>query len=291
MTKAIPIILDTDIGTNPDDMFALVLLVAANADIRMIITGNNHVEQRSRLANYVCELLGKDLPVFVGEPTGTIDFYSDTENLPDKPLKYGYLDAISNILEQEDRVIYLNISSLSNIASIYKNIPPAKQKIEHIQMGLTHFADNNWHKFSDTNSAADIAATMYIYNNFCPSLTVGSHTTINDALRVHPETRLFRFLESSKLPISRLLLGSLQAFYKRRGIWPAMHDPLTASCTLNQDFVTFKPHRISIEKGNYSFGHGSELAISSSADYLKFMEYFSTTIINFLETAEKQLQG
>lgn len=62
------IILDTDIGTDIDDVYALLLAaVSPELDLRGVITVNNDVAMRARIARRVLDLIGRaDVPVVCG---------------------------------------------------------------------------------------------------------------------------------------------------------------------------------------------------------------------------------
>src|SRR5579862_9891614 len=64
-----PILLDTDIGTDIDDAYALVLAAASpELDLRAVTTVNHDVELRARIAKSLLRRLGRDdIPVAVGE--------------------------------------------------------------------------------------------------------------------------------------------------------------------------------------------------------------------------------
>ncbi len=65
---ALPVLLDTDIGTDIDDAYALVLAAASpELDLRGVTTVNNDVELRARIAKLILRLMGRDdIPVATG---------------------------------------------------------------------------------------------------------------------------------------------------------------------------------------------------------------------------------
>jgi len=66
---SLPVILDTDIGTDIDDAYALVLAATSpELDLRAVTTVNNGVETRALIARTLLRLLGRDdVPVASGE--------------------------------------------------------------------------------------------------------------------------------------------------------------------------------------------------------------------------------
>ena len=64
----IPVVLDTDIGTDIDDAYALIIAAASpELDLRAVTTVNNDVCLRARIAKALLRMLGKDhIPVAAG---------------------------------------------------------------------------------------------------------------------------------------------------------------------------------------------------------------------------------
>ena len=66
--RPIPVILDTDIGDDIDDTWALVLaLKSPELDVRLVVTDFGNTEDRAKLAARVLELAGRtDIPIGIG---------------------------------------------------------------------------------------------------------------------------------------------------------------------------------------------------------------------------------
>src|SRR5262245_26985702 len=66
--RRIPVILDTDIGDDIDDTWALVLaLKSPDLDLKLVVTDYGNTEQRARLVARVLELAGRtDIPIGIG---------------------------------------------------------------------------------------------------------------------------------------------------------------------------------------------------------------------------------
>src|SRR5579871_4091962 len=64
----LPLVLDTDIGTDIDDVYALILAaVSPECDLRAVTVVNCDVHLRARLARHILDLLGRrDVPVSMG---------------------------------------------------------------------------------------------------------------------------------------------------------------------------------------------------------------------------------
>src|SRR4249920_1984381 len=66
--RRIPVIIDTDIGDDIDDTWALVLaLRSPELDVRLVVTDFGNTEQRAKLVARVLELAGRtDIPIGIG---------------------------------------------------------------------------------------------------------------------------------------------------------------------------------------------------------------------------------
>src|SRR5215211_7025092 len=64
MTK---VLLDTDIGTDVDDAVALAYLLShPDCELLGITTVTGEVEKRASLASILCQMAGKDIPIYPG---------------------------------------------------------------------------------------------------------------------------------------------------------------------------------------------------------------------------------
>jgi len=180
------IILDHDIGTNPDDFFTLLMLLNSSAAIlKILVSGNNHARERAIFARKVLDNEERyDIESLQGENTGHIDFYGSKfiENFSPNTSK-NYLKQIKSIVDNNQNVIWLVIQGLSNVAKFLKTYPEYKDKFEIIHMGMSIKGADNYIG-GGTNMEADQLSAKYIYElNLKRMSVVGSHTTINDSIR------------------------------------------------------------------------------------------------------------
>jgi purine nucleosidase len=69
VTSAIPIVIDTDVGADPDDALALMLALASpEVDVRGVTIVSGDVRWRARIATRLLGMAGRsDIPVFLGD--------------------------------------------------------------------------------------------------------------------------------------------------------------------------------------------------------------------------------
>jgi len=259
------IILDHDLGTNPDDFFSLLMLLnSAEVDLKLVISGNNFSAERSRLANKIMKQQGNEEDIIVsGEDTGHIYFHAHDliEGVEDVVLR-DYKVEIKNVLDNNEDVTYLCIQGTSNISSFLKTYPEYIDTFEIIHMGMSKPRAD--FITGGTNMEADQLGAKYLYELGLNRLkVVGSHTTVNDLIRVTPKTDLYKKISTSTSLNHKMLLKHMCDYHKRRGIWPALHDPLTTSVALGFDFVNFEEISVDFnERGEYRLGNKLKIMIS-----------------------------
>ena len=89
MNKSIPVILDTDIGGDIDDIWALALLLRCpELDLRLVVSATGDTEYRARLIARMLHIAGRcDIPVGVGLPFPmSADRYRQLDWVKDYPL-------------------------------------------------------------------------------------------------------------------------------------------------------------------------------------------------------------
>lgn len=133
MRKRLPVILDTDIGGDIDDVWALaVLLAIPEWDIKLISTCGGDTEYRARIVCKFLDALGRaDIPVAIGRDTGDYTGPSQQRWVSDYNLSaYGgelyrsASEAIAGIiLQSREPVTVISIGPASNLADVLDSNP------------------------------------------------------------------------------------------------------------------------------------------------------------------------
>ena len=87
MTSPIPIVIDTDVGDDPDDALALMLALASpEVDVRGVTIVSGDVAWRARIATRLLGMAGRsDVPVFLGRGESRQMSGAEGEGLLDHP--------------------------------------------------------------------------------------------------------------------------------------------------------------------------------------------------------------
>lgn len=168
--KKIPVILDTDIGTDIDDTWALAMMLKSpELDVKLVVSDTHNTVYRAKLIAKMLEVAGRtDIPVGVGIKLDDID--EDTPryaqyqwvkdyNLADYPgtvYDDGVQAIIDTIMQSDEIVTLVVICPMPNIAEALRREPRIASKCHFVGM---HGAFNwRW------NGEPDPGETVAEYN-------------------------------------------------------------------------------------------------------------------------------
>ncbi len=280
----IPIILDTDIGTDVDDALALTLAVRSpEIEILAVTTVGVDARLRGRIARKLLGLLGRDeIPVSAGcdrrlngrefqpMPISSARFIENDQN--GLPLQEQHaVDLIIDLLQgASTKITLVLIGPVTNVAMALQRCPRIKEKIERIVvMGGSVYPENilkkeGWLKWvpgffkagMEFNLNTDPAAAAAILTSGIPILLVPAEITFRTYLTEQERAQI----RESTLPPSADLNQMCDEFQatlakmtarmpvSRRFAQVYLHDPLTVVTVFTQDFVTVKPFHLTSGK-------------------------------------------
>lgn len=283
------VILDTDIGYDPDDFVALAI-AARTVDDLAVITADETQGRRARLARCALDALDRhDVPVITGIDLGGNHRFvmhdhpcppprrpDDAVNIVDE-----LLDAVAGVCERTSGpIVWVGMGPMTNLALVLCSFPDLADRLSVVQMGgwLDHYRDktrasHNLH--TDTSSAG--LALRAIRS---PRLVLSDFTN-SPHIDITTDSALVRHLRSTTATAwQRLLAANFQAWFTRRsGSW--MHDPLTLSAALDRRFVAFRTERIRIARDArlYRDPHGRPLDVACAVDYPEFLAWMHETLL------------
>src|SRR6516225_2755133 len=138
----IPVILDTDIGTDIDDAFALALILASpELELLGVTTVSGDTQARARLAAKLLWEAGgawRKVPVYAGEPGSPQPIDQARWATPfTSPALHsnGAVDFLRKEINQRPRAItIIAIGELTNVAALVQSDPSAANKIKRIAL-------------------------------------------------------------------------------------------------------------------------------------------------------------
>jgi len=139
----IPVILDTDIGDDIDDTWALVLLLKlSQLDVRLIVGDNRNALYRAKLIAKLLEVAGRtDIPVGLGigvedrpgRQSRWIGDY-DLKSYPGKVHEDGVQAIIDTIRNSPEPVTLICIGPVQNIGEVLKRAPDVARHARFVGM-------------------------------------------------------------------------------------------------------------------------------------------------------------
>ena len=169
----IPIILDTDIGDDIDDTWALAMLLGSQeVDLRLIVTGTNDTTEKARLVAKILERAGRtDVPIGIGVKTATgptnqakwVGDY-DLKNYKGKVEADGVKALIDCINAAGTTVTICAIGPMTNLSEALKRDPGIAKKARIVAMAGSVYIGYNGGKKPDIeyNIAANIKAAKVV---------------------------------------------------------------------------------------------------------------------------------
>jgi inosine-uridine nucleoside N-ribohydrolase len=151
MTKGIPVILDTDIGSDMDDTWALAMMLKSpELDIKLITTGTGDTTYRAKIVAKMLEIAGRtDIPIGIG-----IDFTKELEmrgvnqhrnqlkwvenydlaSYPGKVFNDGVCAIVDTIMNSPEQVTLICIGPVPNIAKALELEPRIADRARFVGM-------------------------------------------------------------------------------------------------------------------------------------------------------------
>lgn len=249
-----PVIFDTDIGTDVDDILALAVL-AKSPELELIgvTTVYGDTPLRAKITRVTCDLLGcTETPVLIGERetlTGRQISWAGHEgygvpNL-DKAEVLTTPSAVDYLLEAANRVAgeleVLATGPLTNIATAIRKDAATFSKIKHLYlMGGAYWLDRPEH-----NIKCDPEAAKIVFESGIPITAIGLDVTLRVLLEADDVHQIAQLGNG----VGPLLEDQILRWWELRNITANHpHDPLAALAMVRPDLFLFENWDVAITK-------------------------------------------
>lgn len=277
--KPIPIVLDTDIGSDIDDAFALALVLKSpELDLRAVTTVSGDTQARARLAAKMLWVAGRrEVPVAAGTPGGKLDIaqtrWADGFSSP-ALVNESAVELLKREIDDAPGTIEIvAIGPLSNVAALLEKYPQEKQKIYRIVLmggsirrGYTPGSGAT----AEYNIAADAKAAQVVFSAGIPILMAPLDVTARLQLEEAQRKTIF----SQKTPLAE----ALQALYQ---LWgqptPTLHDPMAVTLLLKPRLCTIQPLSVEVTSGGMTIvakGHRPNAEVAVDTVPAHFFEFY-----------------
>lgn len=288
--------LDTDIGSDIDDSLCLnYLLKRKDCKVAGITTVGGNALDRAKVADCMCKLEKKAIPIYVGsenplmgkqlqtkcQQAEFLDMYSHDENFGD--LGQGLKALRHCVVENPKQVTLLGIGAVTNIALLISLYPEVKPLLKEVVLMIGRFqhSDSLAHHtpICEWNCLCDPLAAKIVFNAGLPNLKCLSLDVSHAMLKPSAWVR-----EVFNTDGMRPVFDYFEKWEKDRGEI-IFYDPVAAVCIFEPQLMEWYEDRIDVLTENtpligltYSNKESSAVKITKSVYSEKIFEHFKTVM-------------
>jgi inosine-uridine nucleoside N-ribohydrolase len=277
--EKIPILVDTDIGTDIDDAFALALIVRSpELDLLGVTTVSGDTKARAQLAAKLLWGSGfRRVPVVAGEPGKPLPIEQTrwAKDFRSSQLQTGgavdFLDA--TLLRRAGKTTIVAIGPLSNIAALLQKDPAIAEKIEQIVLmggSIYHGYGEDPTPVAEYNIAADPAAAQTVFSSGVHILMVPLDVTA--MLQLHAADRNRVFTNLSPMTDGLAILYNL---WNQRT--PTLFDPMAVAMVIDPSLCQTKPLSVQVDANGFTHAPDNQppnATVALQTDPAKFFEFY-----------------
>jgi len=249
----LPVLLDTDIGSDIDDAVALAyLLKKPQCELLGITTVTGDVQKRAALAEAICRSVGRShIPIHCGRRDVLLEgpgqpnvpqFEAIAASKPrlDRPENDAVNFLQKTIRSRPGEITLLTIGPYSNVALLFAIDPEIPQLLKSIvSMGGVFYGGDR----REWNALVDPAATAIVYNTpRLNHLSVGLDVT--EKCRMSADEVRSRFLGEPLDTVAKMAT----TWFKHAGEI-TFHDPLAAALIFHPELCTYESGKIEVHYG------------------------------------------
>lgn len=300
--KKVPVVIDTDIGADIDDAFALAFALASpELDIRGITTVGRggppdpfvqHIskERDEDRAWLVCRFLSqvgaRNIPVAAGadpQPKSPIDWQIQYRRHPAaiynrtaKPVKESAVELMAKLANETDGLTVIALGPLTNVARFIKDHPDAATKLKRIVImgGSVNVGYEGKPKPEpEWNIETDISAAKAVFKSGLPITVVPLDVTAKLKLETKEREAIFE--------VRTPLTWQVQNLYE---LWdretPILFDPVAVLAAFDEKLLTSKPMHLEVSDKGMTLEKELKANVRVATDLkeIAFREMFATRL-------------
>lgn len=302
---ALPLILDTDIGSDVDDALALAFALRhPGIDLRAVTTVSGDVVRRAEIAKKLLQIAGRDdIEVCAGAavepPAGRHPWAGhEGEGLLDKDesVEVSERDGVSLLLSQSGvpGIEVATVGMQTNLAAALNRDPSLVERLGHVTVMGGVFAPVQTQRGTappsiDHNLNCDPRGALRSLNAGLRVMYVPVDVTVHTPLSQDQADRL-RKGDALCRALTRLIDVWMRVTAGVDGRAPSdpaalLHDPLAVACTIDRSFVTIEemPVTVALNKGavrtfiDPAAGRAAEVV--TSVDGAAFSEFWLDAVL------------
>ena len=286
-SDAIPVLLDTDIGTNIDDALALAyLLRQTRCELVGITTVTGDVRKRAACAEVICRTAGRlDVPIHCGcsdpLPPGPgqpgVPLYEAIRDLPHERERPGHsaFDFLRDTIRgRPGQITLLSIGPLTNLAMLFAADPEVPRLLWQLVSMAGDFSGDATR--ADTNCRVDPVAAEIVFRSGLPRHLVTS-LNVTRSCRLASDRALTLIVQMGLEPLTQMA-----RHWSRHRPDVYFHDPLSAALVFRPDLCSTACGAISVslcgdaeQRGRTTFTAGAgRTFVATAVDVDGFFEEF-----------------
>jgi purine nucleosidase len=255
-----PVNLDTDIGSDVDDILALVMLAKApELDLVGITTVYGDTILRAKIARATCQMLERpDIDIIPGAPkpiSGRQVYWAghEGEGIPDLETisidsgKKAETYLVEKATALAGEIEILAIGPLTNIAKAIELSPDFAKQVKHLYiMGGAYWLDRPEH-----NIRCDVDAAQTVFDSGIPITAIGLDLT----LRVWITEKDVKRISTLPHQLGETLENQIHSWWVFRDLdRNHPHDPLAALSMIRPELFRFEYCNVTIGRSGRDFG-------------------------------------
>jgi inosine-uridine nucleoside N-ribohydrolase len=252
----IPVILDTDIGGDIDDTWALALLLRCpDLDVRLVVSDTGNTEYRAAIAARLLEVAGRtDVPVGVGikqaAETGPQAAWVEGYRLDSYPGQL-HQDGVGAIIEtiesSPDPVSLIAIGPLPNIAEALRRAPHIAPKARFVGMhgSIRRHHDGGEGAIAEYNVKQDVAACRAVFAAPWRDITI---TPLDTCGQVRLRGSRYAAIAASSDPLLRSVVDNYRIWLNGRPDTESsiLFDTVAVHLAFSTEFLEMRQMRLRV---------------------------------------------
>ena len=290
-------ILDTDIGCDIDDTWALAMLLRSpELDTIMVATAAHNTVYRAKICAKLLERAGRhDIPVAVGIP-GTpvprderqLNWVKEYElkNYPGTVYEDGVSAVIRAVEQADGPVTIVAIGPMTNLGAITERAPHLTGKINLVAMigSIEKQLDGKPGRIAEYNVVQDIPAAQKVFNAKWRSMTI---TPLDTCGIVRLNGELYDRLVKSADPLVKDLLENYNVWSDAGGFGPApdhssiLFDTVAVHLARTTEFLQMRQMRLRVDDQGFMLNDERGQEINVAIEW-KELEGYKTFLVDRL---------
>lgn len=271
--RSVPLILDTNIGSEPGAMIA-VAIAAGSPNLSLVITSDEKAGDRARLARHLLDLLGRtDVPVVAGRDLASGSAWAVAGLIPGHvpPQRRDVVSAVLELLKRnENQAIWLGLGPMSNLSDLIEAAPLVGERLTIIQLGgaLQYFPDR-----AEPNIALDVNAARWTLAVAKHLMFVPAEVTFHPLNAITQDSFEVEIISRSSTPAFALMRRHIDQWFDRESRNVVLREPLTLALALDGAFSETVARSIELDELGCMRNGEYRVEFADGVDYLELGQW------------------